>query len=85
MRGCLSVSSIKNTLLVHAGCLDDNDIHSIAGRGASVSHNPESNMNLASGIDAVPYLSKFGVTVGPCTGGCAGNNNQDICAGILGF
>jgi 5-methylthioadenosine/S-adenosylhomocysteine deaminase len=68
----------KNTLLVHAVWLDDNDIDIIAARGASVSHNPESNMKLASGIAPVPFLLKAGVTVGLGTDGCASNNNLDL-------
>jgi 5-methylthioadenosine/S-adenosylhomocysteine deaminase len=68
----------KNTLLVHAVWLDDNDIDTIAARGASVSHNPESNMKLASGIAPVPSLLKAGVTVGLGTDGCASNNNLDL-------
>jgi 5-methylthioadenosine/S-adenosylhomocysteine deaminase len=68
----------KNTLLVHAVWLDDDDINIIAARGASVSHNPESNMKLASGIAPVPSLLKAGVTVGLGTDGCASNNNLDL-------
>jgi len=68
----------RNTLLVHAVWLDDDDIEIIAKRGASVSHNPESNMKLASGIAPVPALLKAGVTVGLGTDGCASNNNLDL-------
>jgi len=68
----------QNTLLVHAVWLDDDDIEIIAKRGASVSHNPESNMKLASGIAPIPALLKAGVTVGLGTDGCASNNNLDL-------
>jgi 5-methylthioadenosine/S-adenosylhomocysteine deaminase len=68
----------RNTLLVHAVWLDDDDIEIVAKRGASVSHNPESNMKLASGIAPVPALLKAGVTVGLGTDGCASNNNLDL-------
>jgi 5-methylthioadenosine/S-adenosylhomocysteine deaminase len=68
----------QNTLLVHAVWLDDDDIEIIAKRRASVSHNPESNMKLASGIAPVPTLLKAGVTVGLGTDGCASNNNLDL-------
>ena len=68
----------QNTLLVHAVWLDDDDIEVIAKRQANVSHNPESNMKLASGIAPVPALLKAGVTVGLGTDGCASNNNLDL-------
>ncbi len=68
----------QNTLLVHAVWLDNDDIEIMANRRASVSHNPESNMKLASGIAPVPALLKAGVTVGLGTDGCASNNNLDL-------
>ena len=68
----------QNTLLVHAVWLDADDIEIIAKRGASVSHNPESNMKLASGIAPVPAMLKTGVSVGLGTDGCASNNNLDL-------
>jgi 5-methylthioadenosine/S-adenosylhomocysteine deaminase len=68
----------QNTLLIHAVWLDNDDIEIIAKRRASVSHNPESNMKLASGIAPVPALLKAGVTVGLGTDGCASNNNLDL-------
>jgi len=72
----------QNTLLVHAVWLDEDDIEIIAKRGASVSHNPGSNMKLASGIAPVPKLLKAGVTVGLGTDGCASNNNLDLFSEI---
>jgi 5-methylthioadenosine/S-adenosylhomocysteine deaminase len=68
----------QNTLLVHAVWLDDNDINIIAASGAAVSHNPESNMKLASGIAPVPSMLRAGVKVGLGTDGCASNNNLDL-------
>lgn len=68
----------QNTLLVHTVWVDGNDIDIIAKRRAKVSHNPESNMKLASGIAPVPDLLKAGITVGIGTDGCASNNNLDL-------
>jgi len=67
-----------NTLLVHAVWLDDDDIDVIATRRAKISHNPESNMKLASGIAPVPRLLNAGATVGLGTDGCASNNDLDL-------
>ncbi len=68
----------KNTLLVHCVWVDEKDIEIIAKRGACISHNPESNMKLASGIAPVPQFLKAGITVGLGTDGCASNNNLDL-------
>ena len=68
----------ENTLMVHAIWLDDNDIEIIAKRGSTVSHNPQSNMKLASGIAPVQSLITAGVTVGLGTDGCASNNDLDL-------
>ena len=68
----------KDTLLVHCVHLSAGDIERVASTGASVSHNPESNMKLAAGVAPVPELLKAGVTVGLGTDGCASNNNLDL-------
>jgi 5-methylthioadenosine/S-adenosylhomocysteine deaminase len=68
----------ENTLMVHGIWLDDDDIEIIAKRRSKVSHNPQSNMKLASGIAPVPSLLTAGVTVGLGTDGCASNNDMDL-------
>ena len=68
----------ENTLLVHCVWLNDADMKIIAGRRSKVSHNPGSNMKLASGIAPVEKLAGYGIPVGLGTDGCASNNNLDI-------
>jgi 5-methylthioadenosine/S-adenosylhomocysteine deaminase len=60
----------------------------ISESGACISHVPESNMKLASGIAPLPNMLKAGITTGIGTDGCASNNTldlfttMDICAKI---
>ena len=68
----------SKTLLVHAVWIDDIDIKIIADRGTKVSHDPESNMKLASGVAPIPALLDAGIWVGLGTDGCASNNNLDL-------
>ena len=68
----------ENTLLVHCVWVNDKDIEVIAGRKAGISHNPESNAKLASGIAPTPKFLKSGIRVGLGTDGCASNNNLDL-------
>lgn len=69
-----------DTLLVHAVWVDPREIELLARRGVPVSHNPESNMKLASGIAPVPDFLAAGLTVGLGTDGCASNNDLDMLA-----
>ncbi len=68
----------EQTLLVHCVWVDDKDVDIIADSGATVSHNPESNMKLASGIAPVPAFQSAGIAVGLGTDGCASNNDLDM-------
>ena len=68
----------EQTLLVHAVWVDGTDIASIAEKKACVSHNPESNMKLASGVAPAVKFLDAGVTVGLGTDGCASNNDLDL-------
>jgi 5-methylthioadenosine/S-adenosylhomocysteine deaminase len=68
----------QNTLLVHAIWIDDTDLEVIYKTGACISHVPESNMKLASGIAPVPKMLAAGITMGIGTDGCASNNTLDL-------
>jgi 5-methylthioadenosine/S-adenosylhomocysteine deaminase len=68
----------QNTLLVHAIWIEEDDIETILKSGANVSHTPESNMKLASGVAPIPELLNAGITVGLGTDGCSSNNNLDL-------
>jgi 5-methylthioadenosine/S-adenosylhomocysteine deaminase len=68
----------ERTLLAHGVWLDTADIDTIARRRAPVSHNPESNMMLGSGVAPVAALRAAGVVVGLGTDGSASNNDLDL-------
>jgi 5-methylthioadenosine/S-adenosylhomocysteine deaminase len=68
----------ENTLLIHCVWLTDDDVEIIAAGKVSISHNPESNAKLASGIAPIPEILRSGIPVGLGTDGCASNNNLDL-------
>jgi 5-methylthioadenosine/S-adenosylhomocysteine deaminase len=68
----------SNVLACHCVALTTDDIMILQDRDAKVSHNPESNMKLASGIAPIPQLLAAGVCVGLGTDGAASNNNLDL-------
>ncbi|MNO90992.1 5-methylthioadenosine/S-adenosylhomocysteine deaminase [compost metagenome] len=69
---------LRPTLLAHAVHLTDEEIEVLAAHKVTVSHNPGSNLKLASGIARVPELLKAGVVVSLGTDGPASNNNLDM-------
>ncbi|QJD82460.1 amidohydrolase [Cohnella herbarum] len=68
----------RPTLVAHAVHLNDEEIALLAERNVAVSHNPVSNLKLASGVARVPELLKAGVTVSLGTDSAASNNNLDL-------
>ena len=62
----------------HAVWVTPPEIAVLRQRGVSVSHNPESNMKLASGIAPVPGYLSAGVALGLGTDGAASNNDLDM-------
>jgi 5-methylthioadenosine/S-adenosylhomocysteine deaminase len=67
-----------NVLGAHGVWVSNEDIALIKERGVSISHNPESNMKLASGTAPVVKYLNAGVTVGIGTDGAASNNDLDM-------
>jgi len=68
----------SNLLAIHCVWVDEKDIQILRRRQVKVSHNPVSNMYLASGTAPVPSLLRSGVIVGLGVDGAASNNNQDM-------
>lgn len=68
----------SNVVAAHCVWLSDGDIKILAERGVNISHNPVSNMKLASGIAPVTKLLQNGANMCLGTDGCASNNNLDM-------
>ena len=66
------------TLAAHGVHLTPADIRVLAKRRVGVSHNPESNMKLASGTAPVIQMQRAGIDVGLGTDGAASNNDLDM-------
>ena len=65
-------------LAAHGVWLTPPEIALLKKHGVGVSHNPESNMKLASGTAPVPQLRAAGVPVGLGTDGAASNTDLDM-------
>jgi len=62
----------------HAVWLDEADMRIMAARGASVAHNPGSNMKLGNGMFPLRQMLDAGVTVGIGTDGANCSDNQNV-------
>jgi 5-methylthioadenosine/S-adenosylhomocysteine deaminase len=62
----------------HGVWVSEPEIAILKQRGVGVSHNPESNMKLASGTAPVPGYLAAGVAIGLGTDGAASNNDLDM-------
>ena len=84
--GCTPVGALDRVgffdgtraLLAHGVWLSDEDIETVAEKGAAVLHNPCSNLKLGSGIARVPEMLRKGVRVALATDGAASNNSLDL-------
>jgi 5-methylthioadenosine/S-adenosylhomocysteine deaminase len=68
----------RPSIVAHAVHLTDEEIAILAEHDVRVSHNPGSNLKLASGIAPVAKLVKAGVKVSLGTDSSASNNNLDL-------
>ncbi|MGO4494491.1 amidohydrolase [Paenibacillus sp. 2RAB27] len=68
----------RPTLVAHGVHLNDEEIAILKQYDVRVSHNPGSNLKLASGVARLPELLRAGVKVSLGTDGAASNNNLDM-------
>jgi 5-methylthioadenosine/S-adenosylhomocysteine deaminase len=66
------------TLAAHAIWVTDDDLAILKRRSIGLSHNPESNMKLASGAAPVAKYVAAGMALGLGTDGAASNNDLDM-------
>ena len=66
------------TIGAHCVHVTDEDIAVLAARGVTVSHNPQSNMKISSGVAPVARMLREGVTVTVATDGPCSNNDLDM-------
>lgn len=67
-----------DTVCVHSVHVSADDLRILKEIDAKVSHNPVSNMYLASGFPPIPEMLAAGITVGLASDGPASNNNQNM-------
>jgi len=68
----------SQVVAAHCVALTDKDIAVMKRRGVKASHNPISNLKLASGISPVPKMLEQGVTVSLGTDSPSSNNSADM-------
>jgi 5-methylthioadenosine/S-adenosylhomocysteine deaminase len=68
----------KRVVAAHCVALTDKDVAVMKARDVKVSHNPISNLKLASGVSPVPKMLENGVTVSLGTDSPCSNNAADM-------
>jgi 5-methylthioadenosine/S-adenosylhomocysteine deaminase len=68
----------SGTAVIHAVWVDDEDVRRLAASGATVVHNPSSNLKLGSGIAPVRALLEARVPVALGTDGMGSNDAQNL-------
>jgi len=68
----------ENFTVAHGVWLDDDDMRLLGDKGASVAHNPGSNMRLGNGLARMRKMLECGVNVGIGTDGSNCSDNQNM-------
>jgi len=68
----------SKVLAAHCVYLSADDMMLLGRYGVGISHNPQSNLKLGSGIARLPDLLKFGLITAIGTDGAASNNDLDM-------
>lgn len=83
--GCTSVEHLdalgllsEKTIGAHCIHVTDSDIETLVRRGVAVSHNPQSNMKISSGVAPVERMRTAGALVTVGTDGACSNNDLDL-------
>jgi 5-methylthioadenosine/S-adenosylhomocysteine deaminase len=69
-----------DTIAVHAVHLNQQDVETLAARGAHIAHCPSSNLKLASGFAPIARVQQAGINAGLGTDSAASNNRLDLFA-----
>jgi 5-methylthioadenosine/S-adenosylhomocysteine deaminase len=68
----------RHTLVAHSVHVNEEEMDILRHYGVQVSHNPGSNLKLASGVAPIPRMLEKGIDVSLGTDGPASNNNLDM-------
>lgn len=68
----------SHVMAAHCIFVNDEDIDTLTAHGAMISHNPVSNLKLASGVMPLPKLLEKGALVALGTDGVASNNTHNL-------
>ena len=74
----LSLFNNNNTIAAHCVHLSDVDYEIIKKHNITISHNPTSNLKLASGVADIPKALELGINVSLGTDGAGSNNAQNL-------
>ena len=70
------------TIAVHCIWLTEEEKNLLKKYDVSVSHNPESNMKMGSGVMDLPWMLRKGINVALATDGAASNDNLNMLGAI---